>query len=297
MTSSTKPYRVGLFVTCLVDMFRPSIGFATVKLLEQAGCNVDVPQAQTCCGQPTFNSGDRQSTRQIARNVIDAFDGFEYVVGPSGSCIGMLHHYPELFEATDPYQRRAQDLAARAYEITAFLTDVLHFEQIIAAYEGSVTYHDSCAGLRELGIKQQPRKLLGKVDNLQLEEMEEAETCCGFGGTFCIKYPDISNRMVSDKTANIEASGAQTLLGGDLGCLLNMAGKLKREGSSIQVRHVVEVLANMTADAAIGEAAGTASNPAQQSANLSQAAMQGNSQQRAGADQQAGSNYHLAKEL
>ncbi|MEH6628375.1 MAG: (Fe-S)-binding protein [Motiliproteus sp.] len=253
-TASGNNYQVGLFVTCLVDMFRPSVGFATIKLLEQAGCSVEVPETQTCCGQPTYNTGDRNSTREIAINVIDAFDGFQYVVGPSGSCIGMLHQYPDLFEADDPYYKRAKNLAGRAYEITSFLTDILNFDQIIANYEGKITYHDSCAGLRELGVKQQPRKLLGKVGKLEIKEMEEAETCCGFGGTFCIKYPDISNRMVSNKTGNAEVSGASTLLGGDLGCLLNMAGKLKREGSKMEVRHVVEVLANMTQEPAIGEA-------------------------------------------
>ncbi|OMH38154.1 (Fe-S)-binding protein [Motiliproteus sp. MSK22-1] len=254
MTLTNPPHRVGLFVTCLVDMFRPSIGFATVKLLEQAGCIVEVPDTQTCCGQPSFNSGDRSSTAEIAKNVIDAFDGFEYIVGPSGSCIGMLRQYPELFSDNDPYKARAETLATRAYEITSFLTDILSFDQIIADYQGSITYHDSCAGLRELGVKNQPRQLLGKIDNLDIKEMNEAETCCGFGGTFCIKYPDISNRMVSNKSSNAEDTGAKTLLGGDLGCLLNMAGKLKREGSTIEVRHVVEVLANMTQAPAIGEA-------------------------------------------
>ncbi|MCW9052262.1 MAG: (Fe-S)-binding protein [Motiliproteus sp.] len=253
-SSGGSRHQVGLFVTCLVDIFRPSIGFATIKLLEQAGCYVEVPEAQTCCGQPTFNSGDRKSTQDIAKNVINAFDGYQYVVGPSGSCIGMLHHYPDLFESDDPYHSRAKELASRAYEITSFLIDVLEFDKIIAQYEGIITYHDSCAGLRELGVKQQPRKLLGKVNNLQIDEMEEAETCCGFGGTFCIKYPDISNRMVSNKNVNAGATNADTLLGGDLGCLLNMAGKLKREGSKLEVRHVVEVLANMTYEPAIGEA-------------------------------------------
>lgn len=248
--------KVGLFVTCLVDMFRPSVGFATVKLLQLAGCRVDVPDNQTCCGQPSYNSGDRRSTTEIARNVIDSFEGFEYVVGPSGSCIGMLHQYPELFAATDPYRARADQLAARAYEITSFLTGVMHFDAVLAEHSTShnkkVTYHDSCAGLRELGIKQQPRQLLGNVSGVELVEMEESETCCGFGGTFCIKYPDISNRMVSDKTANASASGAELLLGGDLGCLLNMAGKLQREGTQLEVRHIVEVLAGMTDTPAIG---------------------------------------------
>ncbi|WP_421865295.1 (Fe-S)-binding protein [Motiliproteus sp.] len=245
--------QVGLFVTCLVDMFRPSIGFATVKLLEMAGCRVEVPDTQTCCGQPTYNSGDRRSTAEIARGVIDSFDGYEYVVGPSGSCIGMLHDYPQLFEKTDPYHDRAVDLAKRAFEITSFLTDVIGADLSLESYAKKVTYHDSCAGLRELGIKKQPRHLLGKVDGVEIEEMEEAETCCGFGGTFCIKYPDISNRMVGNKTKNAAATKADVLLGGDLGCLLNMAGKLKREGEKLEVRHVVEVLAGMTDTPAIGQ--------------------------------------------
>ncbi len=246
--------KVGLFVTCLADMFRPSVAFATVKLLEAAGCQVEVPEKQTCCGQPAYNSGDRATTAEIARQTIEAFDGYEYVVGPSGSCIGMLHYYPDLFEQNDPWKIRALDLKARAFEITQFLTDIVNFDQIVAQYEGTITYHDSCSGLRQLGVKQQPRQLLSKVDNLTLNEMEEAETCCGFGGTFCVKYPDISNRMVSNKTQYISDSGADTLVGGDLGCLLNMAGKLKREGKSIQARHVVEILAGMTDTPAIGEA-------------------------------------------
>lgn len=255
MNANPPTHLVGFFVTCLVDLFRPSVGFASVKLLELAGCRVEVPETQTCCGQPAYNSGDRKSTRAIAESVIDAFDGFEYIVGPSGSCIGMLHQYPELFEPDDPYHQRAQSLATRAYEITSFLVDVVGLNNLQARFEGLVTYHDSCAGLRELGVKQQPRQLLSQVVGVELQEMNEAETCCGFGGTFCIKYPDISNRMVSNKTANATTTGAGLLLGGDLGCLLNMAGKLKREGSPMAVRHVVELLADMTDQPAIGESA------------------------------------------
>lgn len=254
MPNPTQNPKVGLFVTCLADMFRPSVAFATVKLLEAAGCKVEVPEKQTCCGQPAYNSGDKATTADIARQTIEAFDGYEYIVGPSGSCIGMLHYYPDLFEENDPWKKRAEDLKSRAYEITQFLTDIVDFDRINAAFEGTITYHDSCSGLRQLGVKQQPRKLLSKVDNLTLNEMEEAETCCGFGGTFCVKYPDISNRMVSNKTQYISDSGATTLVGGDLGCLLNMAGKLKREGKQIQARHVVEILAGMTDTPAIGEA-------------------------------------------
>ncbi|SIS80941.1 (Fe-S)-binding protein [Neptunomonas antarctica] len=262
MLASEKPIQVGLFVTCLVDMFRPSIGFATIKLLENAGCNVTVPEAQTCCGQPAFNSGDKKTTQDIARQTITAFDGFEYVVGPSGSCIGMLHQYVDLFDDTDPWKARAEDLRNRAFEITSFLVDVIDFDSMLASYEGNVTYHDSCAGLRELGVKQQPRKLLANVANLSLTEMEDAETCCGFGGTFCVKYPEISNRMVENKSANVQVSGATTLLGGDLGCLLNMAGKLKRQGHKIETRHIVEVLAGMTDEPAIGDSAYELGQPA-----------------------------------
>ncbi len=246
---------VGLFVTCLADMFRPEVAFASVKLLELAGFSVEVPRSQTCCGQPAFNSGDRADSAAIARQTIAAFDGYAAVVGPSGSCIGMLHHYPELFSEEDPWYARAQELKSRAFEITDFLSRHLELDKLQSRFQGKVTYHDSCSGLRELGIKQQPRELLAQLPGVELCEMEEAETCCGFGGTFCVKYPDISNRMVGNKVGNIRNSGAQTLLGGDLGCLLNMAGKLKREGVTIEARHVVEVLADMADIPAIAEAA------------------------------------------
>lgn len=246
--------RVGLFVTCLVDLFRPSIGFAAIKLLEDAGCEVQVPAAQTCCGQPAYNSGDRADTRALARQVIEAFEGFDYVVVPSGSCGGTLkEHYPNLFDDDPALKARAEDLAERTHELISFLVDVRGVEKIEARYEGTVTYHDSCSGLRELGIKKQPRQLLASVQGLEFKEMVDCEVCCGFGGTFCVKYPEISNRMVSDKAAHIKASGADTLLAGDLGCLLNMAGKLKREGSDIRVRHVAEVLAGQSSGPAIGD--------------------------------------------
>jgi len=248
--------RVGLFVTCLVDLFRPSVGFAAVKLLEAAGCTVAVPRAQTCCGQPAYNSGDRADTRAIARGVIDAFEGFDYVVAPSGSCAGMIReHYPALFEDEPATAHRAHGLARRTYELVSFLRDVRGMTKVDARYDGTVTYHDSCSGLRELDVKRQPRELLASVDGLSLVELPGAETCCGFGGTFCVKYPDISNRMVDDKAKDIEATGATTLLAGDMGCLLNMAGKLKRREATVRVRHVAEVLAGMTDTPAIGDGA------------------------------------------
>ena len=243
---------VGLFVTCLVDLFRPSVGFATVKLLEDAGCTVDVPEAQTCCGQPAYNSGDRATSAAIARQVIEAFEAYDYVVVPSGSCGGMIsRHYVELFAQDPEWHGRAEALAARTHELVSFLVDVMGVDRVDGRFEGGVTYHDSCSGLRELAIKQQPRKLLGTVDGLTLAEMEDAEVCCGFGGTFCVKYPDISNEMVERKVAAIEATGAGTVLAGDLGCLMNIAGKLSRRKSPVAVRHVAEVLAGMGDEPAI----------------------------------------------
>jgi L-lactate dehydrogenase complex protein LldE len=252
-----RPVRVGLFVTCLVDLFRPTVGFAAVKLLKDAGCIVEVPRAQTCCGQPAYNSGDRADARAIAAQVIAAFEPFDHVVAPSGSCAGMIReHYPALFDDDPAMQARARALAERTYELISFLVDVRGLKGVEARFDGTVTYHDSCSGLRELGVKQQPRRLLASVEGLRLMELPGAEVCCGFGGTFCVKYPEISDKIVSEKTADIAATGAGTLLAGDLGCLLNMAGKLKREGRPVAVRHVAEVLAGMTNVAPIGEATG-----------------------------------------
>ena len=244
--------RVGLFATCLVDLFRPSVGFAAAKLIEDAGCEVHVPMAQTCCGQPAYNSGDRADAREIAQQVIELFEGFDYVVAPSGSCGAMLKkHYPELFKGDATWEARSLAFSEKVHELVSFLTDVMFVPKVDVSFEGSVTYHDSCSGLRELGISKQPRKLLAGVEGLELKEMAGSDVCCGFGGTFCIKYSDISGTIVGKKTANIEAAGADLLLAGDMGCLMNMAGKLRREGSSVEVRHVAEVLAGMTDTAPI----------------------------------------------
>jgi L-lactate dehydrogenase complex protein LldE len=248
MTQAEKP-RVALFVTCLVDLHRPTVGFAAIKLLEDAGCQVEVPRNQTCCGQPAYNSGDRATAQAIARDVLRAFEGYDYVVVPSGSCGGMLkHHLPHLFDDDPNLRARADALAARTWELVGFLTEIMGVTGTGAAYDGIATYHDSCSGLRELGLKAQPRALLAGVAGLKLREMTDPEVCCGFGGTFCVKYPDISTRMVQDKARDIAATGADTLLAGDMGCLLNMAGRLSREGSPVRVRHVAEVLAGMTGD-------------------------------------------------
>jgi L-lactate dehydrogenase complex protein LldE len=254
------PIRVGLFVTCLVDLIRPSVGFAAVKLLEDAGCRVFVP-SQTCCGQPAYNSGDRAAAKDIARQTIAAFEDCDYVVAPSGSCAGMLaRHYPELFAGEPEVARKANAFAAKSFELVSFLVDVLKVTKVAARYEGEVTYHDSCSGLRELGVAAQPRKLLGTVEGLHLVELNGSDICCGFGGTFAVKYGEISDAIVAQKTANILASGAPTLLAGDLGCLMNMAGKLQRQGSAVSVRHVAEVLAGMTDEPAIGAPQGAVSS-------------------------------------
>ncbi len=252
--AARNPIRVGLFVTCLVDLFRPSVGFAAVKLLEEAGCAVFAP-SQTCCGQPAYNSGDRGTSKALARQVIAAFENCDYVVAPSGSCAGMLaKHYPELFADEPEWTAKARAFAAKCHELVSFLVDVLGVEKVAARFDGLVTYHDSCSGLRELGVQRQPRKLLASVEGLELVEMKSPDVCCGFGGTFAVKYGELSDAIVAQKTANIAASGAPTLLAGDLGCLMNMAGKLQREGKPVAARHVAEILAGMTDEPPIGEA-------------------------------------------
>jgi L-lactate dehydrogenase complex protein LldE len=235
--------RVLLFPTCLVEAWRPSVATAAVQLLEQAGCRVEVAEELICCGQPAYNSGDRDTARQIARKVIVACEGVDYVVLPSGSCAGMLHHHLPTLLADDPdWLVRAQSLAARTHELTSFLADVLHYVPPPLTESRTVTYHDSCSGLRELGVRTQPRTLLAAVGATVIEETALADTCCGFGGLFCVKYPGISARLVDDKCARFEATGAQMLVGGDLGCLLNLAGRLDRRGSTLDVRHTAEVL-------------------------------------------------------
>jgi len=255
VSGSAHTPRVGLFVTCLVDLFRPNVGFASIRLLEQAGCRVEVPVRQTCCGQPAFNSGDYDTARGIARQVIEVFESYDYIVGPSGSCMATIRsHYRDLFEDDPRWRERANRFGERVHELLSFLTDVMNMTQVDdTAYHDHVTYHDSCSGLRELGIKRQPRRLLASVEGLELTEMPGSEVCCGFGGTFCVKYPEISTRMVSDKVGSIEASGAGTLIGGDLGCLMNMSGRLSRLDKPVKVYHAAEILAGMADEPGIGQ--------------------------------------------
>ena len=215
--------KVGLFVTCLVDLMRPRIGFAALKLLEAAGCEVVVPGTQTCCGQPGYNSGDRKSALALARKLIAEFETCDYVVAPSGSCAGMIRtHYPDLFSDQPTELERVRRLCGRTYELTDFLVNVAKLDAVPGILNMPITYHDSCAGLRELSIKSQPRQLLAKMPGLKLKEMEEAETCCGFGGAFAVKFGDISTHIAERKCTNIAASGADAVVLGDLGCMLHI---------------------------------------------------------------------------
>ena len=237
--------RVGLFVTCLVDMMRPRIGFAALKLLEGAGFEVEVPATQTCCGQPGWNSGERASTRALAEKLIAEFEGFDYVVVPSGSCAGMIKlHYAEVFAGEGAWLARVERLAAKTWELTDFLVNVARLNGVPGDFRGTVTYHDSCSGLRELGVKEQPRRLLAYVPGVALKEMKNCEECCGFGGTFSIKFGDVSAAIAEAKCENIAASGADAVVLGDLGCMLNIEGRLRRRGDErTRVLHIAELLA------------------------------------------------------
>lgn len=248
--------RVGLFATCLIDLMRPQIGFAVLKLLEQAGCTVEVPERQTCCGQPAYNSGDTVTARRLALDLLHLFEGYDYVVVPSGSCAATIKgDYPDLFRDDPDLRPRFDALAARTWELTDFLANVCKVERLDARYDGEVTYHDSCGGYRYLGIHAQPRRLLGMVEGLRLKEMDQAQQCCGFGGTFALKYGAISGAIVDDKCHHIRASGASAVVLGDLGCMLNIEGRLRRRGDeATRVLHIAQVLAGTTGDDDAGEA-------------------------------------------
>lgn len=236
--------RVALFITCLVDLMRPEIAEATVRLLESAGCTVEVPMSQTCCGQPGFNSGDSAAARSLARKYLDEFEGFDHVVVPSGSCGGMIRrHHPELLADDPDLRRRIEALAQRTWELTSFLHDVLGVTSLPGTHEGTVTYHDCCSGLRELGVQVQPRALMAINPALRLVEMKDARACCGFGGAFAVKYDDISAAIADEKIERIHATGAPCVVMGDLGCMLHLEGRLRRTGDSVtQVLHVAQVL-------------------------------------------------------
>jgi L-lactate dehydrogenase complex protein LldE len=236
--------RVGFFVTCLIDLMRPEIGFSAIRLIERAGYEVVVPPAQTCCGQPAYNSGERGIARDLAEKMLREFEQFDYVVVPSGSCGGMIRaHYGDLFGDDPELMGRFGRLRARVFELTDFLVNVAKIQLSPGEFTGPVTYHDSCSGLRELGVKSQPRTLLAQA-GVEVAEMKGCEHCCGFGGTFAIKYGDISTAIVDEKCENIHASGTHAVVLGDLGCMLNIEGRLRRTGdTTTRVLHIAQVLA------------------------------------------------------
>jgi L-lactate dehydrogenase complex protein LldE len=230
--------RVSIFATCLVDQFFPRTGLAMAEVLERAGCTVEFREAQTCCGQPAFNAGYPGEARAVARHFAEVFAGAEHVIVPAGSCAAMLsRHLPELLEDAGP-------LAGRVHEFATFLADVLGVEDLGARYPAVATYHDSCHALRELGVKSAPRRLLAHVRGLELREMDLAEECCGFGGTFAVKFPEVSAAMGRTKAESIARTGADTVISIDSGCLMQLAGVLGRAGSPVRAVHLAEVLAS-----------------------------------------------------
>ncbi len=237
-------HRVSLFVTCIVDQFYPNVGLAMADVLERVGCEIEFPEAQTCCGQPAFNTGYRQEARDVAKHFLRVFRDAEYIVIPSGSCASMIqNHYAELFAKDPEWLEQVRRVEPRVWEFTKFLTEVVQVEDVGARFEHAVTYHDSCHGLRELGIKEGPRRLLAHVRGLTLTEMTPAEECCGFGGTFAVKFPEVSGGMAREKLGAIAASGAEYVIGGDASCLMQIQGAMTRAGMSVGTMHIAEVLA------------------------------------------------------
>jgi L-lactate dehydrogenase complex protein LldE len=241
--ASGSPPRVALCVTCLGDIFYPQVGEATVRILRRLGYTVDFPEAQTCCGQPAFNAGFRREARLVARRNLTVFAGYDYVVVPSGSCTAMFRvFYPELFAADPVLSEQAEALASRTYELAEFLVKVARVESVGAVFHGKIAYHASCHLLRELGISDEPRRLIAGVDGTEWVPMAQAEQCCGFGGTFAVKYPQISDAMLQKKIAALKRAGADTLVSCDAGCLMHLAGRLHRQRESIRVMHLAELL-------------------------------------------------------
>ena len=241
---------VALFVTCLVDLMRPQAAFAALQLLEDAGYAVSVPEGQSCCGQPGYNGGDYAGAAALARRTVEQLEGFQFVVLPSGSCTGMLRrHYPDLLDGD--WQRRAEELATRVFELSEFLVDIAGYQPGTASAAQPVAYHDACAGLRELGVRPQPRRLLSGA-GIEVRELAQRDVCCGFGGTFCARMPAISAKMADDKLDDIEATGAGEVVAGDVGCLMALAGRARRTQRDLRFRHFAEILAGAEADAGIG---------------------------------------------
>jgi len=237
---------VSLFVTCLVDQLWSSVGVSSVEVLRRAGCDVQFDDRQTCCSQPAFNTGYRDEARQVARKFIEVFesDKAEAIVTPSGSCAAMVHHLPELFSGDESWQKRAHLIADRTYELSSFLVRVLNCDDVGASWSGRLTWHDACHGLRDLNIKTEPRRLISKVRGAEFVELENADSCCGFGGTFSVKYPEISVAILDQKIEAIERARVDAVVSGDASCLMQIGGRLSRKGSKVRVMHIAELLSS-----------------------------------------------------
>ena len=237
--------KVSLFITCLVDQLWPSVGAGAVEVLRRAGCEVVFDERQTCCGQPAFNTGYRGEARRLARRFIEIFEegGADAVVSPSGSCTAMAHHFRELFADDEGWRRRADRLAERTHEFGSFLVNVLKVEDVGASFRGRVTWHDACHGLRDLNVREEPRRLLRNVRGAEFVELANADACCGFGGTFSVKYPEISVAILDNKIDAIEKAGVRAVVSGDASCLMQIGGRLTRQNSSVRTMHLAELLA------------------------------------------------------
>jgi len=236
---------ISLFITCLVDQLWTSIGVSSVEVLRRVGCEVEFDKRQTCCAQPAFNTGYRDEARQVARRFISIFEESkaEAIVSPSGSCTAMVRHYRELFADDPQWLARANAIAAKTHELSSFLIRVLKVEDVGASWKGRLTWHDACHGLRDLNLKTEPRTLIRNVRGAEFVELEHADACCGFGGTFSVKYPEISVAILDQKIEAIEGAGVDAVVSGDASCLMQIGGRLSRKGSNVRVMHLAELLA------------------------------------------------------
>jgi L-lactate dehydrogenase complex protein LldE len=237
--------RVSLFITCLVDQLWPAVGMSAVEVLRRAGCEVVFDERQTCCGQPAFNTGYRSEARRLAQRFIEIFEetGSDAIVSPSGSCTAMVHHFHELFPDNERWRRRAESVAKRTHEFSSFLVDTLGVEDVGAGFRGRVTWHDACHGLRDLNLHSEPRRLIRNVRGAEFIELPNADSCCGFGGTFSVKYPEISVAILDNKIEAIEKAGVRAVVSGDASCLMQIGGRLTRKKSTVRAMHLAELLA------------------------------------------------------
>ena len=238
--------KVSLFITCIVDQLCPNVGVSMVEVLRRVGCEVVFDERQTCCGQPAFNTGYRHEAQKFAKRLIEIFEGSDAdaIVSPSGSCTAMVRHFHELFPDDEGWRERSERLAAKTHELAAFLVNVMKIDDVGASAAGRVTWHDACHALRDLGVREEPRRLLKNVAGIEFVEMQNADVCCGFGGTFSVKFPEISAGILDNKIESIEKAAVDTVVSGDASCLMQIGGRLSRLGSKVQTMHLAEILAS-----------------------------------------------------